>query len=115
MADLRNAAAAGAKGILFVKDLPKEQIKGLYEPYEGAGWGVPGLFLGADEGKRLTDATAAGANPSARIMLNARYDKVTTPTLIATLPGVSPQRVVVDSHTDGTYAAEDNGPVAMVA
>ena len=115
MADLRNAAAAGANGILFVKDLPTAQIKGHYEPYEGAGWDVPGLFLGADEGKRITDAIAAGANPSARITLAARYDKVTTPTLIATLPGVSRQRVVIDSHTDGTNAAEDNGPVAMVA
>src|SRR5829696_1120742 len=56
MTDLRNAAAVGAKGVLFIKDLPTEQIKGHYEPYEGAGWDVAGLFLGADEGKRITDA-----------------------------------------------------------
>ena len=33
----------------------------------------------------------------------------------ARIPGASPQRIVVDSHTDGTNAVEDNGSVAMVA
>src|SRR4051812_8435049 len=68
--DLKNAAAAGAKGIVFVKPLPRRQIKGHYEPYEGLPWGVPGVFLGADQGKALTDAITAakpGKRPTARI------------------------------------------------
>src|SRR4051794_8050552 len=113
--DLRAAAKAGAKGILFLKDLPRRQLEGHYEPYEGTGWGVPGAFLGADEAKAITDALAAGKSVSARIVERARYDKVTTPSIEATLPGGSPQRLVIDSHTDGTNAVEDNGPVAMVA
>jgi hypothetical protein len=115
VADLKNAAAAGAKGLLFVKNLPRAQIAGHYEPYEGLAWGVSGMFLGADEGKRITDAIAAGKHPSARIEVRARFRRVSTPTVIATVPGASPQRLVVDSHTDGTNAVEDNGPVAMVA
>src|SRR4051794_39697070 len=115
IADLKDAAAAGAKGIVFVKPLPRRQIKGHYEPYEGLPWGVPGVFLGADQGKRITDALEAGKHPSARIVLRARFKRVKTPTVLATLPGASPQRLVIDSHTDGTNAAEDNGPVAMVA
>jgi hypothetical protein len=115
IADLKNAAAAGAKGILFVKNLPRRQIVGHYEPYEGLPWGVPGMFLGADEGKKLTDAIAAGKQPTARITLKARFHRVSTPSVLATLPGSSPQRIVIDSHTDGTNAVEDNGPVAMVA
>jgi hypothetical protein len=113
--DLKNAAAAGAKGILFVKNLPRRQIVGHYEPYEGLPWGVPGMFLGADQGKQITDAIAAGKHPSGRILLRARFRRVSTPTVLATLPGASPQRIVIDSHTDGTNAVEDNGPVAMVA
>jgi hypothetical protein len=35
--------------------------------------------------------------------------------VIATVKGQSAQRIVIDSHTDGTNAVEDNGPVAMVA
>jgi hypothetical protein len=115
IADLKNAAAAGAKGIVFVKPLPRRQIKGHYEPYEGLPWGVPGVFLGADQGKRITDAIDAGKRPTARLTVRARFKQVKTPTILATLPGASPQRLVIDSHTDGTNAAEDNGPVAMVA
>jgi hypothetical protein len=115
VADLRAAAAAGARAVLFVKDLPHGQIVDHYEPYEGTVWGVPGLWLGADEGKQITDALAAGGQPSARVVVDARLEQVVTPSVLATVPGQSPQRIVVDSHTDGTNAAEDNGPVAMVA
>jgi hypothetical protein len=115
IADLKAAAAAGAKGILFVKNLPRRQILGHYEPYEGLPWGVPGMFLGADQGKRITDAIAAGKRPSGRIQVSAHFRRVSTPSVLATLPGASPQRIVIDSHTDGTNAVEDNGPVAMVA
>jgi hypothetical protein len=114
VADLRDAASAGARGVVFVKERPRSQLRGHYEPYEGSAWKVPAVFLGADEGKRLTDAVAAGG-ATARLTLRARFRKVTTPTILATLPGASPQRIVIDSHTDGTNAVEDNGPVAMVA
>src|SRR3954453_325140 len=113
--DLRAAAKAGAKGIHFLKDLPRRQLAGHNEPYAGTAWGAPGMFLGADEAKSLTDALAGGKAVSARISERARFDKVTTPSIQATLPGGSPQRLVIDSHTDGTNAVEDNGPVAMVA
>ncbi|MGH3056055.1 MAG: hypothetical protein ACRDL7_13860, partial [Gaiellaceae bacterium] len=115
VADLRDAAAAGAAGILFVKELPRKQLVNHYEPYEGTQWGIPGTFLGADEGKQITDAIAAGAQPSGRIIVRARVKRIVTPSILATLPGQSAQRIVIDSHTDGTNAAEDNGPVAMVA
>jgi hypothetical protein len=115
VADLRDAAAAGAKGILFVKELPRAQLTDHYEPYEGTPWHVPAVYLGADEGKQISDAMASGQPVSARLVLHASYRLLETPTVRATVPGASPQRIVVDSHTDGTNAVEDNGPVAMVA
>jgi hypothetical protein len=115
VADLRNAATAGAKGILFVKDLPRRQLTNHYEPYEGTPWKVPAVYLGADEGKQISDALASGAAVSAQLVLRAGFKRVDTPTIRATIPGQSPQRIVVDSHTDGTNAVEDNGSVAMVA
>jgi hypothetical protein len=115
VADMRAAATAGAKGILFVKDLPRSQIAGHVEPYEGSAWQVPGMFLGADEGQKITDALAAGHDTSIRLVEDAYYKQVDTPSLEAVLPGQSPQRLVIDSHTDGTNAVEDNGPIAMVA
>ncbi|MCW3026933.1 MAG: hypothetical protein JWN81_144 [Solirubrobacterales bacterium] len=115
VADLREAAAAGAKGILFVKELPRAQLTDHYEPYEGTPWHVPAVYLGADEGKQISDAMSSGQPVSARLVLHASYRQVETPTVRATVPGESAQRIVVDSHTDGTNAVEDNGPVAMVA
>jgi hypothetical protein len=113
--DLRDAGTAGAAGLLFVKPLPRAQILGHYEPYEGTQWKVPAFFLGADEGRRVTDAVASGGRPSATLLLRAKRTPTTTRTLLATIPGRSRQKLVVDSHTDGTSAVEDNGPVAMLA
>lgn len=73
------------------------------------------MFLGADEGKQISDAIAAGHRPTARIIDQARFDRVQTPSIEAVIAGQSAQRIVVDSHTDGTNAVEDNGPVAMIA
>lgn len=115
VADLRDAASAGAKGLLFVKDLPRRQLTNHYEPYEGTPWKVPAVYLGADEGKAISDALASGAPVSARLVLHASFKQVDSPTIIANISGASPQRIVIDSHTDGTNAVEDNGPVAMVA
>lgn len=113
--DLEDAAAARAKGILFVKDLPVAQIAGHYEPYEGLAWKLPGLFLGADQGNLITSAIAAGPSVTAHLSVLAHTRRVVTPSILATIPGRSPQRIVIESHTDGTNAVEDNGPVAMVA
>jgi hypothetical protein len=113
--DLESAAAAGALGILFVKNLPRSQIVDHYEPYEGLAWQVPGAFLGADEGKVITDALANGGRATAQLVVRARFHRVVTPSILATIRGAGPRRIVIDSHTDGTNAVEDNGPVAMVA
>jgi hypothetical protein len=107
--DLRDARAAGAKALIFVKDRPVDQLKGHIEPYEGTTWGVPALFVGADEGALLEK------RGTARVTLRVKRKRMRTPSLIATLPGQSRQKLVVESHTDGTNAAEDNGPVAMIA
>jgi hypothetical protein len=115
VADLRAAAAAGAKGLLFVKELPRAQLVDHYEPYEGTPWGVPAVFLGADEGKTISDALASGSPVSARLVLRAGFKRVDTPNVIATIPGQSAQRVVVDTKTDGTNAGEDNGPIVSLA
>jgi hypothetical protein len=109
--DLLAADAAGAAGILFAKDRPRAQIRDHTEPYEGLRYRTPGLFLGADEGAAAAAAAAAGA--SATIVLPVTTKRVITRTLLATLPGRGAQRIVVDSHTDGTNVVEDNGPIAM--
>jgi hypothetical protein len=113
--DLRDAGTAGAAGVIFLKDLPRAQLRGHFEPYEGRAWTVPGVFLGADEAQALTAALQADPGARATLTLRARRPRVTTRTLLATLPGRSARRLVIESHTDGTNAVEDNGPVAILA
>jgi hypothetical protein len=111
--DLRAAEDAGAAGLVFVHGFPHEQVAGHYAPYDGIRWGVPAVYVGADEGAQLQNAAASGR--SARLRLDAAEGPATTHALVATLPGASDERIVVTSHTDGINAVWDNGPISMLA
>lgn len=107
-ADLKAAAAAGAKGVIEVSKLPHDQIEGLYAPYEGLPYAVPGAYVGAAEGQLLKAAATA------TLTVDAAWTPTTTRTVLATLPGASAQKIVVESHTDGMSPVWDNGPLAMI-
>jgi hypothetical protein len=91
--------------------LPDAQLKGHDEPYEGRQWGVPAVFLGADASQRIRMVLGDDPGASATLTLRAQRKTVETRSLFAMLPGGSPERLVIESHTDGTNALEDNGPV----
>jgi hypothetical protein len=111
--DLQDAAKAGAAALVFVHDFPRRQVRDQYAPYEGTRWGVPAVYVGADEGQRLKHLAAEGA--SATLKLAASDTRAATPTVIATLPGTGDERFVIESHTDGMNAIWDNGPIAILA
>jgi hypothetical protein len=112
--DLEQAQAGGAAGLVFVHGLPRDQVKGQYGPYPGVHWDIPAVYLGADEGAALEDAIALG-DATATIAVAAEQARAETRTLIATLPGKSDERIVIESHTDGMNAVWDNGPIAILA
>ncbi len=112
IADLQDAAAAGAAGLIFMHDFPRDQVQGHYAPYEGLRWAVPALYVGADEAARLKQLAAAGG--VARIQLSNTDNNETVNNLTATLPGQSAETIVIDSHTDGMNAVWDNGPLVML-
>ena len=103
---------AGAAGVVLVHGFPREQVRDHYAPYEGVHWGVPGRAGGRGRGR-----AAEGSSPRpARRDSAARHARpAPTRTLVATLPGMSEERIVVQSHTDGMNAVWDNGPPAMLA
>lgn len=111
--DLQAAGAAGAAGVIFLNPLPTAQIKGQYAPYEGIQWPVPSVLLGGEESARVKDLAQHGG--SARITITATIKKISTRMLIATLPGMSAEKTIIQSHTDGMNALWDNGPVAILA
>jgi hypothetical protein len=113
--DEQAAAAAGAKGVVFVSSFPRSQTARQYAPYEGLDFELPALYVGSDEGRQLKQLISAGRGGATKLMVVAASPRRTIRTVLATLPGRSDQRVVVDSHTDGTNPLEDNGPLAMIA
>lgn len=113
--DIEAAESAGAAGLMFYFDLPRDQVKGFYAPYEGLQWKLPAAYLGVDEGQKIVDSLADGGSVNATLTVRARRAPARTRTLLATLPGRSKQRIVVESHTDGVNAIWDNGPIAMLA
>jgi hypothetical protein len=74
---------------------------------------VPAVYVGVDEGQALERLAQNGG--VAKLSLSAANVQASTRMLVATLPGVSPERIVVESHTDGMNAIWDNGPIAILA
>lgn len=113
--DLAEAQDGGAAGLLFVHEFPREQVEGDYIGYHGIHWDIPALYLGVDEGARLRDALAENDRVDAQVAVSASRTQAETRSLVGTLPGQSDERIVLTSHTDGTNAVWDNGPLAMLA
>jgi hypothetical protein len=111
--DLSAAGTRGAAGLVFIHGFPRDQVQGQYAPYEGIHWAVPAVYVGADEGARLKTLAASGG--VANLGVTASDQLASTRMLVATLPGLSADRIVITSHTDGMNPVWDNGPIAMLA
>jgi hypothetical protein len=114
--DLTPFQKAGAAAVILAwTDVSDANAADQYTPFSRPPQGIPGVYVGRDTGAKLKALAAAGAK--ARVVLDA----TTTPdsptdTLIATLPGSkSDETIIVNTHTDGPNATEENGGVAIVA
>ncbi|MSZ75990.1 MAG: hypothetical protein F2667_02640 [Actinobacteria bacterium] len=112
-ADLVAAGEAGAAGIVFALDLPRAQVAGFFEPHSGTHFDLPAVYVGADERELLLASAADGAR--AQVSVNAVVEPGTTRNVIATLPGLSPERIVIASHTDGNTWVQENGAAGVLA
>ncbi len=107
--DMVDAGTAGAAGVVVAFPFPHAQVRGYWDPHLGTHYRVPGVFVGADAarklqvGSRTTIGVLAGRSPAA------------TRSLIATLPGLSSERIVIDTNTDGVGWVQENGTVALLA
>lgn len=110
--DMQAAGEAGAAGMVFIQGFPLEQVRGHYTPYTGDRWPLPAVYVGVDEGEVLKQL--ADTSGRARIVVTATEGLVPTRSLFATLPGQSAERIVIQSHTDGTNVHEDNGPLVIL-
>ncbi|NKE61317.1 hypothetical protein FXN61_32950 [Lentzea sp. PSKA42] len=107
--DMVDAGIAGAAGVVIAFPFPHKQVEGYWDPHLGTHYRVPGVFVGADAALKLKVGTRTTIG-----VLAARAPAVTR-SLIATLPGLSSERIVIDTNTDGVGWVQENGTVALLA
>jgi hypothetical protein len=111
--ELVAAGRAGAAGVVFAFDVPREQVRGYYDPHVGTLYSVPAVFVGSSEARRLKDLAAQGS--SARVAVLARIARKKTRNLIARLRGQSAEKIVLAANTDGNSWVQENGVIGMLA
>ena len=112
-AELLAASAAGAAGVIFTFDVPRQQVNGYGDPHDGTIYKVPGVFVGGAEARRLKSLASKGA--SARVVVRAKVGRAETTNVIATLPGRSPQRIALGTNTDGQSWVQEDGVAGLIA
>jgi len=114
--DLKQFQKAGAVGVIIGwTDVSDANAADQYTPFSRPPQGIPGLYVGRDTGAKLK--AMAGSGAKATVVLEADiFPDTPTETLIATLPGTSSDEIIiVNTHTDGPNATEENGAIGCIA
>lgn len=114
--DLTQFQKAGALGVILAwTDVSDANAADQYTPFSRPLQGIPGLYVGRETGVKLKSLAGSGAK--ATVVLEADIHPDTpTDTLIATLPGMNSNEIIlVNTHTDGPNATEENGGIGILA
>jgi hypothetical protein len=114
--DLTPFQKAGALAVILAwTDVSDANAADQYTPFSRPPQNIPGVYVGRESGAKLKAMCGTGAK--ATVVLEASVTADTpTDTIVATLPGSNPDEVIiVNTHTDGPNATEENGGVAIVA
>src|SRR5215831_10405074 len=108
---------AGALGVVFGwTDISDENAADQYYPFGRPLQGLPAVWVGRNSGANLR--ALAQKRAKATLVLEAGlFPGTRTDTLIATLPGTSSSDdvLIINTHTDGTNATEENGGLGLLA
>jgi hypothetical protein len=105
---------AGAAGGVFILDGSAANAAGQYLPYGNPVAGVPALLVDRDTGDALRRQSQT--TPTARLTLSASVATVASSQLVGILPGdpSNDEVIIVNTHTDGMNAFEENGGAGLV-
>ena len=107
---------AGPVGAVFVLDASARNAAGQYTPYAQPQFSVPAVYVDRDTGARLR-ALARGT-PKVNLVLTAEVSpKAPSDSLVGIMPGdgSTDEVVILNTHTDGQNAFEENGGIALTA
>lgn len=105
--------AAGAAGAVFALDASAANARGQYTPFIWGYFDLPALIVDRETGARLR--AQAVTSPKATLTLTASLTNTKSDSLVAILPGATDEILVVNTHTDGQNAFEENAGIACVA
>src|SRR5215467_2789498 len=114
--DLTQFQKAGAVAVILAwTDVSDANAADQYTPFSRPPQGIPGLYVGRDTGVALKKLAGSGAK--ATLVLEAEtYPDTPTDTVIATLLGTnSDEVIIINTHTDGPNATEENGGIGILA
>jgi hypothetical protein len=107
--------AAGVAGVVLALDASAANAAGQYTPFIWGYQDLPAVIVDRATGAKLRDAAAG--TPRARLVLQATLTQTSSDSLVAVLPGngSTDEILVVNTHTDGQNAFEENAGIASVA
>lgn len=111
------ARQRGAVAAVIALPASADNAAGQYTPFmghPGSSYDVPTLFVDRDTGAMLKTRIANGAQARLRLVVDEHKGE-STDDIIATLPGMSDEVVVINTHSDGPSASEENGGIALMA
>jgi hypothetical protein len=113
LTDFKKAGAIGV--ILGWTNISDENAADQYAPFSRPHQGIPGIYIGRESTAKLKHLADPGAKATLVLEADITPDSPTD-TLYSLLPGASTEEIImVQTHTDGPNASEENGGIAILA
>jgi hypothetical protein len=113
LTDFKKAGALGV--ILGWTDVSDENAANQYVPFSRPHQDIPALYVGRQTSAKLRDLAKSGARATLVLEADVTPDSPTD-TLYTLLPGTSDDEIIiVQTHTDGPNALEENGGIGILA
>ena len=109
------AKFTGAKAAVFIwQKMSPEMVQGQYLNFILGHLGIPTLWVNGEAGKPLLKARTK--KTPATLTLDAEIEKdASAESFYVLVPGKNhKENVIINTHTDGVNAVEENGPIAML-
>lgn len=114
---LANARTAGALGSIVSYEASFDNAAGQYTPFLTAPSElreVPTLYVDRATGDLIKAKIALGASARLELVVE-KHPGDFTEDIIATLPGQTDEVLIINTHTDGTSASQENGNLGILS
>lgn len=114
--NLEKAASEGVLGVICVwRKISYENVLYQYLPFTSGYRGCPSLWVDDETGNKLKELAKNKAKVTMFLEANME-EKDESSTVYAVLPGKNEEEtIIVNTHTDGPNACEENGGIALLA